>query len=385
MEDWQFAGFGLYLHWPFCQSKCPYCDFNSHVATRIDQTRWLNAYKAEIDRIHAVTQNRTVNTIFFGGGTPSLMEPDTVAGVLDHVRARWRLANDLEITLEANPGSVEMGRFRAFAVAGVNRVSMGMQAMNDADLARLGRLHSAEEALRAFDVARTVFDRVSFDLIYARQDQSLADWRAELTRALGLAVDHLSLYQLTVEQGTAFADRLARGGLRGLPNEDLAADMFDLTQEVCDRFGFPAYEISNHARQGAESRHNLIYWRMGDYAGIGPGAHGRLTLGGQRFATESHLAPGKWLDAVEKHQNGESAREGLSGPDRATELALMSLRLTEGLDLERYSALNGSPISEKSIRNLVDSGHLDRRGSQLIATGTGRIVLNAVLRSLLSD
>ncbi len=385
MQDWQHAGFGLYIHWPFCESKCPYCDFNSHVATQIDQLKWAAAYVAEIDRIHAQTPDRVLNTVFFGGGTPSLMTPNLVARILEHVRSKWRQANDVEITLEANPGSVDMERFRGYADAGVNRISMGIQALNDSDLSRLGRRHNTAEALAAFDVARTLFDRVSFDLIYARQDQTLQDWKSELELALSFAVDHLSLYQLTVEQGTAFADRLARGGLRGLPDENLAADMFDLTQDITADHGLPAYEISNHARSGAESRHNLIYWRMGDYAGIGPGAHGRLTLGSDRVATESYKAPGKWLDQVQKLGCGESVREVLSGQDCATELALMSLRLSEGLDLERYSALSGGHISEKKILSLVQSGHVQHTGNRLIATSTGRIVLNEVLRTLLAD
>ena len=385
MQDWQHAGFGLYIHWPFCESKCPYCDFNSHVATQIDQLKWATAYVAEIDRIHAQIPDRVLNTVFFGGGTPSLMNPNLVAGILEHVRSKWRQANDVEITLEANPGSVDKERFRGYADAGVNRISMGVQALNDRDLSRLGRRHSTAEALAAFDVARTLFDRVSFDLIYARQDQTLQDWKSELELALSFAVDHLSLYQLTVEQGTAFADRLARGGLRGLPDENLAADMFDLTQDITADHGLPAYEISNHARSGAESRHNLIYWRMGDYAGIGPGAHGRLTLGSDRVATESYKAPGKWLDQVQKLRCGESLREVLSGQDCATELALMSLRLSEGLDLERYSALSGGHISEKKVLSLVQSGHVQHTGNRLIATSTGRIVLNEVLRTLLAD
>ncbi|HDR29144.1 radical SAM family heme chaperone HemW, partial [Rhodovulum sp.] len=284
-EDWQAGGFGLYVHWPFCLSKCPYCDFNSHVAASIDMGEWQRAYLSEIRRIGAETGPRTLTSVFFGGGTPSLMAPDLVAAILDTVRATWPCANDMEVTLEANPGSVEAGRFAGYRDAGVGRVSLGVQALNDADLGRLGRLHSAAEARAAFDIARNTFERVSFDLIYARQDQLLADWQAELGQALALGVDHLSLYQLTIEPGTAFGDRHARGGLRGLPDDDRAADMYLATQEICAAAGLPAYEVSNHARPGAESRHNLIYWRYGDYAGIGPGAHGRLTLDGRRWAT----------------------------------------------------------------------------------------------------
>ncbi|MEM9551751.1 MAG: radical SAM family heme chaperone HemW, partial [Pseudomonadota bacterium] len=278
MDDWRNGGFGLYIHWPFCEAKCPYCDFNSHVVRDIDQSRWAEAYRQEIERAAAETQGRVLSTVFFGGGTPSLMHPDTVASVLDAVRRAWPMVNDPEITLEANPGSVEAHRFAGYRDAGVNRISMGVQALNDRALKRLGRIHSAADARAAFDIARRCFDRVSFDLIYARQDQTLSDWRRELDEALSMAVDHLSLYQLTIEDGTAFADRYRAGGLRGLPADDLSADMYAVTQEVCAEHGLSGYEVSNHARAEAESRHNLIYWRYGDYVGIGPGAHGRVTL-----------------------------------------------------------------------------------------------------------
>jgi len=382
MEDWRAGGFGLYIHWPFCQSKCPYCDFNSHVAARIDQHRWRDAYIREIARVGAETRGRVLETVFFGGGTPSLMEPEVVADVLAAVRATWPMVNDPEITLEANPGSVEAGRFRAFAEAGVNRVSMGVQALRDADLRRLGRLHSVAEARQAFDIARKNFDRVSFDLIYARQDQSLADWREELGEALSMAVDHLSMYQLTIEDGTAFGDRFARGALRGLPDEDVQADMYAVTQEVCAAYGMPAYEVSNHARAGAESRHNLIYWRMGDYVGIGPGAHGRLTLGGQRWATVAPRAPGAWLAKVEQEAAGEDPREAVSREEQATEYLLMSMRLSEGMDLARHAALAGAPIAEARIAGLGDLGLVRVESGRLIATDAGRAVLNGVLREL---
>lgn len=382
-EDWRRGGFGLYVHWPFCQSKCPYCDFNSHVAAQIDQSRWQSAYLAEIDRVGALTQGRVLNSVFFGGGTPSLMDPEVVAAVLERVRKTWTAANDIEVTLEANPGSVEAGRFRGYADAGVNRISMGIQALNDRDLQRLGRMHSAAEARAAFDIARGVFDRVSFDLIYARQDQTVAEWRAELQQALSMAIDHLSLYQLTIEEGTAFADRLARGGLRGLPGEDLAADMYEATQEVCDAHGMPAYEVSNHAREGAESRHNLIYWRMGDYAGIGPGAHGRLTLNGQRLATEAPKAPGAWLARVERGETGDHVREALGQGDQATELAVMSLRLSEGMELDRFEAFAPGALDRGRLAGLMDLGLLDQGNGRLRATRAGRMVLNGVLRQLL--
>ncbi|MEL7257722.1 MAG: radical SAM family heme chaperone HemW, partial [Pseudomonadota bacterium] len=263
-DDWRHGGFGLYVHWPFCESKCPYCDFNSHVQTKIDQKEWLKAYLEEIDRYGSLLSDRLLNSVFFGGGTPSLMQPELVEAILNRIRKTWRTANDIEVTLEANPSSVEAGRFAKFAEAGVNRVSLGVQALNDSDLKRLGRLHSADDARKALIIAQSVFDRVSFDLIYARQDQTLSAWKAELHDAISLAGDHLSLYQLTIEPGTAFGDRHARGLLRGLPSEDISADMFELTQEICASAGFNAYEVSNHAKPGAESRHNLIYWRYGD-------------------------------------------------------------------------------------------------------------------------
>lgn len=400
MQDWQHGGFGLYLHWPFCAAKCPYCDFNSHVAQSVDHAAWQAAYLAEIDRIGALTQGRILNTVFFGGGTPSLMQPDMVAALIERIRATWPLANDLEITLEANPSSIEAGRFRGFRAAGVNRVSMGMQAMNDADLRRLGRLHSAAEARAAFDIARAEFDRVSFDLIYARQDQSLADWRQELTAALDLAIDHLSLYQLTIEDGTAFGARHAAGGLRGLPSDDSAADMYALTQDLCAQAGMPAYEVSNHAREGAQSRHNLIYWRYGDYAGIGPGAHGRLTLNGRRHATETLRQPQAWLAASQgRPGGGETLCAPLTPEDEACEFLLMGMRLREGIDLGRLAALRqgGQAAADRGdaatdagldparLADLVNLGMVTRSGDRLAATDQGRAVLNAVLRELMVE
>jgi oxygen-independent coproporphyrinogen-3 oxidase len=382
-EPWQEGGFGLYLHWPFCQSKCPYCDFNSHVSDSVDQARWRETYLSEIRRYGAETQGRVLGTVFFGGGTPSLMEPDLVAAILEAVRDTWTTANDLEVTLEANPGSVEAGRFAGYRDAGVNRVSMGVQALNDADLKALGRLHSVREAQAAFDIARGAFDRVSFDLIYARQGQTLADWQAELQSALAMAVDHLSLYQLTIEDGTAFGARHARGLLRGLPDEDSAADMYLATQEITAAAGLPAYEVSNHAAPGNESRHNLVYWRGGDYVGIGPGAHGRLTLDGRRLATETPLMPNAWLERVEQLGNGDSGREEVSRDEQATEYALMSLRLAEGMDMQRYQGLAGVSL-EPAAAPLVAMGLLELDGFRLRATPRGRPVLNAILRELLS-
>jgi putative oxygen-independent coproporphyrinogen III oxidase len=384
MDDWQNGGFGLYLHWPFCQSKCPYCDFNSHVAARIDQSAWQQAYISEIDRVAAETQGRILNTVFFGGGTPSLMDPALVAALIDRIRARWPVVNDLELTLEANPGSVEAARFRDFAGAGVNRISMGVQALNDADLQRLGRLHSVADARRAFDIARNTFQRVSFDLIYARQHQTLTDWQTELHDALSMAIDHLSLYQLTIEPGTAFGARYDKGSLRGLPDDDSAADMYLATQDICAAHGLPAYEVSNHARDGAESRHNLIYWRYGDYAGIGPGAHGRLTLNGTRFATQTPLAPQAWLNQVGETGNGETPREVIPLAEQAVEYLMMCLRLREGASMARYAALAGSALPNSQIEILIDQGLVSVLGDRIAATDTGRPVLNGILRALLT-
>lgn len=383
MEDWRNGGFGLYLHWPFCQSKCPYCDFNSHVAAHIDQKRWQAAYLAEIARVGAETKGRVLNSVFFGGGTPSLMEPELVGAILEAVRDTWTLANDVEITMEANPSSVEAGRFAGYRDAGVNRVSIGMQALNDGDLRRLGRMHSVAEAKAAYGIARDTFDRVSFDLIYSRQDQSEAAWKAELREALALEPTHLSLYQLTIEDGTVFGARHALGQLRGLPDEDLSSDMFLITQEMCDAAGLPAYEVSNHAKPGQESRHNLIYWRLGDYAGIGPGAHGRLTLDGVRWATEAPKQPGDWLQRVERGERGEAPRETSVAADQAAEYLLMSLRLGEGSDMARFKAMSGHGLPQAKLDELVEGGMLRVEDGRVQTTRTGRLLLNAILRELL--
>ena len=323
-----------------------------------------------------------MNTIFFGGGTPSLMAPETVAAVIDTARSLWRPANDMEITLEANPGSVEAGRFAAYRDAGVNRVSMGIQALNDEDLRRLGRIHSVAEARAAFDIARSCFDRVSFDLIYARQHQTLSAWRTELTEALSMAIDHLSLYQLTIEAGTAFGDRYSVGKLRGLPEDDHAADMYLATQEICEAHGMPAYEVSNHAVPVAESRHNQIYWRYGDYVGIGPGAHGRITVNGRRIATETPLAPNIWLDAVARG-SGEKLRSALTAKEQSSEYLMMCIRLVEGLDIDRFCTLAGHPLSQSKLDYLQDIGMVTQQENRVAATSDGRAVLNAVIRELL--
>lgn len=385
MEDWRHAGFGLYLHWPFCQSKCPYCDFNSHVAGRIDQTRWLRAFEAEIERIGALTEGRVLNTVFFGGGTPSLMEAGTVQGILDRIRATWSLANDIEITLEANPGSVEAARFEGYAKAGVNRVSLGIQSLDPDDLRRLGRMHSVEEAAKAIAIAQSTFDRVSIDLIYARQNQTLPAWRDELRRALDFGTSHLSLYQLTIEDGTVFGQMHAKNLLRGLPEEDLSADMFELTQEITRDAGLPAYEVSNHARPGNESRHNLIYWRMGDYAGIGPGAHGRLTLDSTRFATEAERQPTPWLERTLADPGSAETMERLSAEDRAAEYLMFALRLKEGASLDRFRALAGTPLSPRGLAEMTALGFLHQAGDRIHTTETGVMMLNGILRALLAD
>ena len=382
MYDWKSGGFGLYLHWPFCQSKCPYCDFNSHVVAKIDQRQWLSCYLLEIERYGQETSGRTLETIYFGGGTPSLMDPEIVASIIDKVRATWPTVNNFEVTLEANPTSVEAAKFRAYRDAGVNRVSLGVQALDDDALKQLGRLHTKREALVALEVARQTFDRVSFDLIYARQNQSLQEWRTELMDALSVAGDHLSLYQLTIEDGTAFADRFARGGLLGLPDEDRSAEMYEVTQDICDNAGLPAYEVSNHARPGFESRHNTIYWRGGDYIGVGPGAHGRITTENGRVATETRLSPSAWLNDVKAGLGGESVRTVLKPKDLALEYLLMSLRTTEGLDLRRYNDLSVDQLDSEKMSELESLGLLARSETHLKSTRSGRLVLNAILREL---
>ncbi len=379
-ENWQTDGFGLYIHWPFCASKCPYCDFNSHVARDIDQRLWNRAYSSEIARLGRETKGRLLGSVFLGGGTPSLMQPDLVASILDMVQSTWTTANDIEITLEANPTSVETGRFAALRAAGVNRVSIGVQALNDPDLRALGRRHSVSEALQAIETARNIFDRVSFDLIYARQHQSLRDWQTELRQAMTLAPDHLSLYQLTVEPGTAFGHRLSGNRLPGLPDEDLGADLYEATQEICGTAGLPAYEVSNHAKPGAESCHNLTYWRSGDWGGIGPGAHGRLSFSGQRLATDTLLAPSEWLAQVAKTGSGENTRQALATKDLDFETLMMGLRLREGIALDRL--LRPDPLREK-LAYLRDIGMVRLENSRIAVTNSGRPVLNSILRELM--
>lgn len=389
-QDWQKAGFGIYIHWPFCLALCPYCDFNSHVSRHVDQEDWRSGLTAEARHMRALTGPRPADTVFFGGGTPSLMEPATVAAVLEEIDQLWGLANNAEITLEANPTSVEAERFRGYAAAGINRVSLGVQALNDPDLKALGRMHSVAEARAALDIARANFARISFDLIYARTGQTPAAWAAELSEALDMAADHLSLYQLMIEPGTRFGELFARGRL-SIPPDDAAAEMYEITEEMTSAAGLPAYEISNHARAGAEGRHNLIYWRYGDYAGIGPGAHGRLTdTNGRRSATRTRRDPADWLARTRAEGHAIEAIEPIPPEEQATEYMLMALRLAEGADLDRHEALagmareNGGTIPPERVERLVASGHLIRQGRHIAATAKGRIVLNTILAELLA-
>ncbi|MEL6335089.1 MAG: radical SAM family heme chaperone HemW [Pseudomonadota bacterium] len=385
VEDWRAGGFGLYLHWPFCKAKCPYCDFNSHVAkTAVDHAAWASALRREMAAMRALTGARRLDTIFFGGGTPSLMAPSTVEALIRAADDLWGLAPGAEVTMEANPTSVEAANFAAYRTAGVNRVSVGVQALEDRDLAALGRTHSVAEALAAIEVARGAFDRVSFDLIYARQHQTPAAWAAELDRALALGPDHLSLYQLTIEPGTRFAELYDRGRLT-VPPDTAAAEMYAATAEVTAAAGLPAYEVSNHARPGSESRHNLVYWRYGDYAGVGPGAHGRLTLeDGSRIATVTEADPGAWLTRTLRDGAALVERDAVPSPAQADEMMLMGLRLAEGIDPARYAALAGHPLPATQIEMLLAEGLMTRRGHRLAATPAGRPVLNAILRALLT-
>lgn len=375
------GGFGVYVHWPFCKAKCPYCDFNSHVRhAPPDEARFVAAFRREIAHMRALSGPRRADTVFFGGGTPSLMAPQTVGAILDAIDAAWPLASDAEVTLEANPTSVEAERFQGYRAAGVNRVSLGVQALDDADLRALGRMHSAAEALAAVAIARRAFARVSFDLIYARPGQTPDQWARELRRALDEGCEHLSLYQLTIEPGTPF-ERLYGAGRLILPDDDVSRALWDVTQDVTAEAGLPAYEVSNHARPGAEARHNLVYWRYGTYAGIGAGAHGRLMVNGARRATLTERAPEGWVARVEAAGHGIVADEALSSDEQADEMLLMGLRLKEGVDLSRHAALGGR----------IDQGRIaDLEAQQLVVCDEGRLrvtaagfpVLNAVIAAL---
>lgn len=379
----QSAGFGVYIHWPFCAATCPYCDFNSHVRAEIDQRRWAAAYAAEIARQGRLAPLGPATSVYFGGGTPSLMEEDTVAHILNAVESVWGLEPGAEVTLEANPTSVEHARFAGYRAAGVNRISLGVQALEDRALRALGRRHSVAEALAALDVARRIFDRLSFDLIYARQGQSEAAWKAELAQALDFGVDHLSLYQLTIEPGTAFGALHARGKLRELPSDDLAADLFDLTQDMTGAAGLPAYEVSNHAAPGQESRHNLVYWRAGSWVGVGPGAHGRYRDGTGRKETAQIRSPEDWLARAEAGGAGLQSVDRIESVDQAEEMLMMGLRLTEGVSLERLSSL-GWTLDPAVASPLVELRLISIDGDRLYATRAGRPVLNAILGELLT-
>jgi oxygen-independent coproporphyrinogen-3 oxidase len=376
-------GFGVYVHWPFCAAKCPYCDFNSHVRHQpVDQKRFAAAFAREMATMAARTGPRSVSSIFLGGGTPSLMRPETVGAILDSVAANWHVPAGIEVTLEANPSSVEADRFRGYRAAGVNRVSLGVQALNDADLRFLGRLHNVTEALRAIDLARAIFPRMSFDLIYARPHQAPEAWAAELEEAIGHAADHLSLYQLTIEEGTPF-HALHAAGKFAVPDPDHAAELYRVTQEVTQKRGLPAYEISNHARPGAESRHNLIYWRYGEYVGIGPGAHGRFVERGRRIVTIAEKMPETWLNLVEAKGHGITGGERLTRSEEADEFLLMGLRLAEGIDLARYEALAGRPLASDRITILREEALIEPVGnSRLRATPSGVLVLDALVADL---
>jgi putative oxygen-independent coproporphyrinogen III oxidase len=376
------AGFAVYVHWPFCQSKCPYCDFNSHVRTaRIDQERYVAAFRREIAHQRARAPRRVVSSIFFGGGTPSLMAPATVGAILDAIGEAWSVAPDIEVTLEANPTSVEAERFRGYRAAGVNRVSLGVQAMNDADLKALGRLHSVNEAMAAVEVARSHFERFSFDLIYARPGQTLQAWRAELEEAIARAAEHLSLYQLTIEPGTAF-EKLHAAGKLAMPDPDLGRSFYDLTAEICEKHGLPAYEISNHARPGAECRHNLVYWRYGEYAAIGPGAHGRLITEKGRRAIANEKSPETWLTYVERDGHGIVEEESLSREMQGDEFLLMGLRLKEGISLPRFKQITGREIDPERVDFLLREKLIAREGERLRVTAEGFPVLDAVVADL---
>lgn len=380
-------GFGLYIHWPFCRRKCPYCDFNSHVRESVDQARWAAALLRELDWYAARTDERRLSSIFFGGGTPSLMKAATVGRLIEGARARFDLAEDIEITLEANPTSVEAASFAGYAAAGVTRLSLGVQSLRDEALKFLGREHSAAEALKAIELARTTFANISFDLIYALPGQEVSDWQWDLERALALAGDHLSLYQLTIEPNTGFAGAVKRGEF-ALPREEKAEEMFTLTNSLCAAAGLPAYEISNHARPGFECRHNLTYWRYGAYVGIGPGAHGRLVQKGLRTAYQQVRRPESWLEAVEKSGHGTESATPLSDTiERAEELLLMGLRLDEGVWFENFEAATGAPIGAfldaGRLRRVVEAGLMEMNERRLRATSEGRFVLNSLLAEIL--
>jgi oxygen-independent coproporphyrinogen-3 oxidase len=376
------SGFGIYVHWPFCAAKCPYCDFNSHVRSEIDEAGWVDAIGRELAHVAALQGDKrpNVEAIFFGGGTPSLMRGGSVAATLDAIAKYWTFDPGIEITLESNPASAEAARFRDYRAAGVNRLSLGIQALNDSDLKMLGRLHNTAEAKSAIRLALSTFERTSFDLIYARPEQTVDEWKAELNEAIAFGTEHLSLYQLTIEPATPFA-ALARSGALKIPDDDRAVALYEATQEISEAAGLPAYEISNHARAGAQSRHNLIYWRYGDYAGVGPGAHGRLVLNGQRMATACERLPERWREMVVRDGFGFT-QTPISDEEAAREHLLMNLRLAEGLDVSAYKARWNIALDDARITSLVEDRLLERDGAIVRATLYGRLVLNSVIAAL---
>jgi putative oxygen-independent coproporphyrinogen III oxidase len=376
------SAFGVYLHWPFCASKCPYCDFNSHVrAGGIDEGRFVAAYRTELRHWAGLTPGRRVGSIFFGGGTPSLLSPGAVGSLLDEIGALWAIAPEVEVTLEANPSSVEARRFTGYRAAGVNRVSLGVQALADRELRALGRLHTAAEAIAAIELTRRTFPRFSFDLIYARPNQTLAAWRAELAEALKRAGQHVSLYQLTIEAGTPFAALSALGKLP-IPDDARAAELYELTQEATEQAGLPAYEISNHARPGEECRHNLLYWRYGEYAGIGAGAHGRRIASEGRRATSTERNPERWLAAVEAAGHALVEDTLLTPAETADEALLMGLRLREGLNLADLERLAGARPSAAALARLARCGLIERTATRISLTPANRLILNAIVVEL---
>jgi putative oxygen-independent coproporphyrinogen III oxidase len=377
------GGFGVYVHWPFCAAKCPYCDFNSHVRHHgIDQDLYVGAFKRELAHFAELTGDNTVQSVFFGGGTPSLMTPGTVEQILDAISGLWTMDSNVEISMEANPSSVEADRFKGYRSAGVNRMSLGIQSLRDPDLKLLGRLHDVKTALNAIEIARETFPRLSFDLIYARPDQTLEAWRTELEEAIALAADHLSLYQLTIEEGTPFFS-LHEAGKLVVPDPDKAAEFYGLTQEVTELAGLPAYEVSNHAKPGAECRHNLIYWRYGDYVGVGPGAHGRISVGATKRATAIERYPETWLENVQAHGHGMIENVGLTEEELGDEYLLMGLRLTEGVDLDRFEALAHRAIDPQRLKDLLDHKMVEDLGENRVrVTREGFFVLDAVVADL---
>lgn len=375
--------FGIYFHWPFCEARCPYCDFNTYAEVGYDQETWKSAYLRQLDTYAATTERQPCDTVFFGGGTPSLLQPRIIAAILDRIDQLWRLASDAEITLEANPSSTESAKFARYSNAGINRISIGVQSLNDTDLKRLGRMHSVTEAKTAFEIAANQFSQVSVDLMFGRQFQRLANWQQELDDIMQWGAQHLSLYQLTIEPKTVFGLRHQAGRLEGLPNDALAAEMQLAAAAICHQYGYYQYEISNYAQLGYESRHNLIYWRCHDFLGIGPGAHGRLTIDGQRISTETYLLPNKWLEAVSTTGCGEVRRTKLTKQEIATEYLMMSLRLTEGTNLSRLQKYCKEILNNNALNQLLEHKFVEIKDNHLKVTNSGRLVLNSIISTLM--